>query len=231
MPGKADIRMYFQRDGALSRAYQVVVDRKGELYTFTHGWPLALKNSHHSSGYTRMTALDLQFETRPERFRRPPLSPVDDFELVTGIGAGTAPPPDPKLQAKSNSRKAGRRSWIMPAPEFMWGCEVWAVSPDRPEFVDRLANTAPYAKSTVVDTLLVDWLSPMLLLTSWAATGLDAYQVAKISPPVPGHVPYIQVPRAYEGTWLEPYFSEQVEPDELWDAVTAEVRRELMPLT
>lgn len=230
MPDKADIRMYFEKDGVLARAFQMVVDRKGELYTFTHGWPIAMKNTYHSTGYTRSTAVDLEFETLPKRAARGPLSPVEDFEFVTGIGAGEAPPPDPELRTKSNSRKAGRRSWVVPAPEFMWGCEVWAVSPERADLVERIAETAPYERSIVTGTLLIDWLSPTLLLTSWAATGSDAYQIAKISPPVPGHVPFIKVPGAYEGTWLDPYFRAKAKPDALWDAVTAEVRRELTPL-
>lgn len=231
MAGKADIRVYFESDGEFARVFQVKVDRRGELYTFTHGWPISIKDSHHSSGYTKATITDRNLQIRTDREpQRPPLAGVDGFEYITGIGGGAPPDPELGLRSKSESRKAGRRSLVVPSPEYMWGCDVWAVSPERKGLGRKIASTPPYEKSKVLGRVLVDWLAPMVLVTVWAATTKDAYEFFKISPAPEGRVPIVQAPRPWQNTWLEPYFREHSDGDDFWGRVADEISAGRDPL-
>lgn len=206
-PTRAELRVYFKSDGGFARAFKLVIDQKGNVYGMQQAWPMKVKHSYHAGGYTKSTMTgvkpkDLELDSgRPSRL---PLSAVKDFVHVTGTNMGGPPDVEDGLVPKKNSKKAGRRSIVIPAPPFMWGIDVWAVAPERQDRVARLVETAPYALSHVSESFVVDWLDPLMVLVAWEATSEDAYQIYKISPPPPGQLPYIHTPRPYEGTWLEP---------------------------
>lgn len=208
MSRRADLRVYFKNAHGFARAAQFVVDRKQNLYGFPHGWPIPIKLTHHAGGHTRSSFPDTPIpDTRPKHEQ--PWTSVTDFQFVDGLGMGSAPEPSPLLRPKADSRKAGRKSLVVPSPRFMWGIDLWAIATGRTDIAQRISETKPYPKSEVAGSLLADWLEPMLLIAVWQTTSADAYTVYKYSPSIPGRVPFEIFPSRWEGTWLDDHFPKQ----------------------
>ncbi len=215
-PRRAEIRVYFATDAGYARAFKLVVDRNGNVYSIQQAWPIDVKHSHHAGGYSRSTMTGVSphdVDLGGGRPAKVPLSQVKDFVHVTGTNMGGPPQAEQGLRPKSDSRKAGRRSIVLPLPPYMWGIDVWAVANESADLLERLSTTPPYEQSRVSGTYIVDWLDPVLLLVAWETTSPDAYTIYKMTPPPPGELPYIHTPRPYEGTWLEAAMTKQADSE------------------
>ena len=96
-----------------------------------------------------------------------------------------------------------RRTLIAPKAEIGWYCYVWAIERGRTDLVDKIVHTDPWPQVPLDASLLADWSDPWILVTVCHFKSRDPYQVIQYAPPLPGRVPFVFVPDAFEGTWLE----------------------------
>lgn len=96
-----------------------------------------------------------------------------------------------------------RRTLIAPKAEIGFSCYVWAIERGRKDLVDRIISTNPWPEAPVAAWLLADWSDPWILVTVCNILTKWPYQVVKLWPPLPGSVPFVFIPEAFEGTWME----------------------------
>ena len=106
---------------------------------------------------------------------------------------GYIPKPDTKVH----------RTLVAPKAELGWYCYVWAIERGRKDLVEKISHTNPWSDIPVVASLLADWSDPWILVTVCHFMSKQPYQVIEYSPALPGRVPFVFVPDAFEGTWLE----------------------------
>ena len=79
---------------------------------------------------------------------------------------------------------------------------MWAIESGRKDLAEKIAQMNPWPEVPVVASLLADWSDPWILVTVCHWMGREPHRVVKYSPPIPGRVPCVIIPDAYDGTWL-----------------------------
>jgi hypothetical protein len=92
---------------------------------------------------------------------------------------------------------------LQPSASIGWYCYVWAIERGRHDLVEKIGDTNPWPDVPVVASLLADWSDPWILVTVCHFMSRRPYQVIKYAPAIPGRIPFVFVPDAFEGTWLE----------------------------
>jgi hypothetical protein len=183
------------------RVATVVMVKKGDLY-ISHVAPnvITSKHSYHESGISHTYVDLIQRRTGEGEPAGQQLRGMKDHLLVDGWGCpevleptGYQPKPDTQV----------RRTLIAPKAEIGWFCFVWAIERGREGLVDRICQTSPWPAIPIVASLLADWSDPWILVTVCHWMSRQPYQVVKYSPPIAGRVPFVFIPEAFEGTWLE----------------------------
>jgi hypothetical protein len=184
------------------RVAKVVLVKKGDLYTSQLAPDvISAKNSYHESGvshsYVDLLGGRRTGEGEPAGRK---LRGMKGHLMVNGWGVpevlestGYIPKPDTRV----------RRTLIVPKAEIGWYCYVWACERGRKDLADKIVHTDPWPQAPVIAWLLADWSDPWILVTVCNIVSRWPYQVIKYSPSLPGRVPFVFVPDAFEGTWLE----------------------------
>jgi hypothetical protein len=180
---------------------KVVLVKKGDLYIS----PLAPdfitgKHSYHESGIAH-TYSDLIKERIGEgEPAGQKLRGMKGHFRVDGWGCPEVLEPT-GYQLKPDT--AVRRTLVAPKAEIGWFCFVWAVERGRNDLVEKISQASPWPDVPVVASLVADWSDPWILVTVCHLKSERPYEVVEYSPPIPGRVPFVLIPEAFEGTWLE----------------------------
>jgi hypothetical protein len=192
----AKIYVVFQR-GDKRLLVATIVLRGHDLYTVKHLFPIRGKHSYHESG--AFHSFNELLGLREPGGRGFSLRGLRGYVYVTGFGYGR-PLEMGDYQTKSDRPRT--RTFIIPAPENVWGLDVWAIEKSRPELVDKIKSTLPWPESEIVGYFSVDWTDPLILVTIWHGIVESPYQVVKLSPPIPGEIPFVLIPEKWANTWL-----------------------------
>lgn len=180
---------------------KVWLERAGDLYLVRHAPAgLAGKFSYHASGLTHSDLNLIRRRTGIGEPKRNDLRDVRKFEMITGW---MCPAPEPASGYRGHADTKRRKTLVHPMPPLGWYLQVWAIEPGRRDLAERIASTDPWPAVRATASLLADWGSPWLLVTLAEWTDPKPYRAIRYSPALPGRVPFIMQPDAYEGTWLE----------------------------
>jgi hypothetical protein len=180
---------------------KVLLVKKGDLYVMNLApGVIAGKFSYHESGVNHSYRTLIGRRSGEGEDAGAKLRGLKGHRMVTGWGCPTVLKPTGYVP-KQNTLM--RRTLIVPKAEIGWHCNVWAIESGRNDLAEKIAQTNPWPEVPVVASLLADWSDPWILATVCHWASIEPYQVIKYSPPIPGRVPYVLVPEAFEGTWLE----------------------------
>jgi hypothetical protein len=184
-------------DGDKGLLIATVILRGHDLYTVTHLFPLKGKHSYHESGASHSDN-DL-FGLRAPGGPGVSLRGLKNYLYVDGFGGG-GPPKLADYQTKPDNPRT--RTVVLPTPANVWGLDVWAVEIPRSALADKIRTTPPWPKSEIFGSFVADWTDPLIVITAWQGVDDSPYQVLKLSPLIPGEIPYVFVPEKWAGTWL-----------------------------
>jgi hypothetical protein len=197
---KAQLRVVFTDGNRATRVFSAVL-AGFDLYTINHTSPLEGKHSYHESGVSHkyLDVIDKRIgEGEPPGVS---LKDIRGLFFVTAFGAGSAPPLDEYLIKPDTKRM---RTLVLPPPPHPWGVDVWAIEPGKEgRLIPRILGTRPWPSAPIVGAVASEWSTPVILLTVWQATTAEPYTVIRYDPPLSSRVPYLILPKKWEGTWLE----------------------------
>lgn len=206
----ADLRVYLDDDGALSRTIAVTASRTGatkpggyEVYLSQFHDAMAGRSSFHASGLTISRSELVKTEQRAWRGR---IADVAAPERLVGLSYWSArrdpsrPPDFAAAGVSEDSEK--RRSVVLPVPEHPHGYEIFVAPKPIEDLVAWLAETPPYPASRVSAVLTAEWLTPTLILVVWEATNDAPYRVTESHHEPTRSARLAIVPTTYHGTWV-----------------------------
>lgn len=180
---------------------KVVIVKKGDLYISTLAPDFMTgKESYHESGVSHSYSDLLKERLGEGEPAGPKLRGMNGHLMLDGRGCPRVLEPT-GYQPKSDTQV--RRTLIAPKADIGWFCYVWAIERGRKDLVEKITRTNPWPDVPTIASLVADWSDPWILVTVCHLMSKHPYDVVQYSPPIPGRVPFVFVPEAFEGSWLE----------------------------